>query len=772
MVATEAPVLRAAGPARRPAVSAASASRLLLGHRPFPAPSPASSRSRYAAAVAAGVRPRPRPRRPRLSVVAMAGNDRQVPLMDYRNIGIMAHIDAGKTTTTERVLYYTGRNYKIGEVHEGTATMDWMEQEQERGITITSAATTAFWNKHRINIIDTPGHVDFTLEVERALRVLDGAICLFDSVAGVEPQSETVWRQADKYGVPRICFVNKMDRLGANFFRTRDMIIANLGAKPLVIQLPIGSEDNFQGVIDLVKMKAIVWTGEELGAKFSYQDIPADLQEMADDYKAQMMETIVELDDDVMETYLEGGEIDEETVKRLIRKGTISASFVPVLCGSAFKNKGVQPLLDAVVDYLPSPLDLPPMKGTDPEDPELILERKPSDDEPFSGLAFKIMTDPFVGSLTFVRIYSGKLVAGSYVLNANKDKKERIGRLLEMHANSKEDITVAVAGDIVALAGLKDTITGETLSDPDKPVVLERMEFPDPVIKVAIEPKTKADADKMATGLIKLAQEDPSFHFSRDEETNQTVIEGMGELHLDIIVDRLKREFRVEANVGAPQVNYRESISKISEVQYVHKKQSGGSGQFADIIVRFEPLEAGSGYEFKSEIKGGAVPKEYVPGVMKGIEESLPNGVLAGYPVVDLRAVLVDGSYHDVDSSVLAFQIAARGAFREGLRKAGPRLLEPIMKVEVITPEEHLGDVIGDLNSRRGQVNSFGDKPGGLKVVDAFVPLAEMFQYVSTLRGMTKGRASYTMQLAKFDVVPQHIQNELSAAKQEEASTA
>ena len=468
-----------------------------------------------------------------------------MPLQDYRNIGIMAHIDAGKTTTTERILYYTGRNYKIGEVHEGTATMDWMEQEQERGITITSAATTAFWNKHRINIIDTPGHVDFTLEVERALRVLDGAICLFDSVAGVEPQSETVWRQADKYGVPRICFVNKMDRLGANFFRTRDMIVANLGAKPLVVQLPIGSEDNFQGVVDLVRMKAIVWTGEELGAKFDYQDIPADLQEMAQDYRVQMLETIIELDDDVMEKYLEGTEPDEETVKKLIRKGTISASFVPVLCGSAFKNKGVQPLLDAVVDYLPSPLDLPAMKGTDPEDPEVILERHPSDDEPFSGLAFKIMTDPFVGSLTFVRIYSGKLVAGSYVLNANKDKKERIGRLLEMHANSKEDITVAVTGDIVALAGLKDTITGETLCQEDKPVVLERMEFPDPVIKVAIEPKTKADADKMATGLIKLAQEDPSFHFSRDEETNQTVIEGMGELHLDIIVDRLKREFKV-----------------------------------------------------------------------------------------------------------------------------------------------------------------------------------------------------------------------------------
>lgn len=706
------------------------------------------------------------------TVFAMAADEgkRAVPLKDYRNIGIMAHIDAGKTTTTERILYYTGRNYKIGEVHEGTATMDWMEQEQERGITITSAATTAYWNKHRINIIDTPGHVDFTLEVERALRVLDGAICLFDSVAGVEPQSETVWRQADKYGVPRICFVNKMDRLGANFFRTRDMIVTNLGAKPLVIQIPIGSEDTFQGVIDLVKMKAIVWSGEELGAKFSYKDIPADLQELAQDYRAQMIETIVELDDEAMEKYLEGIEPDEEVIKKLIRVGTISASFVPVLCGSAFKNKGVQPLLDAVVDYLPSPLDLPPIKGTDPENPEVTVEKPASDDEPFAGLAFKIMSDPFVGTLTFVRVYAGKLGAGSYVLNANKGKKERIGRLLEMHANSREDVKVALTGDIVALAGLKDTITGETLSDPQSPVVLERMDFPDPVIKVAIEPKTKADVDKMASGLIKLAQEDPSFHFSRDEETNQTVIEGMGELHLDIIVDRLKREFKVEANVGAPQVNYRESISKIAEVKYVHKKQSGGQGQFADITVRFEPMEAGSGYEFRSEIKGGAVPREYIPGVMKGLEECMSNGVLAGFPVVDVRAVLLDGSYHDVDSSVLAFQLAARGAFREGIRKASPRLLEPIMKVEVVTPEEHLGDVIGDLNSRRGQINSFGDKPGSLKVVDALVPLAEMFQYVSTLRGMTKGRASYTMQLAKFDVVPQHIQNQLSS--KEEAVTA
>ncbi|KAJ6791928.1 elongation factor G-1, chloroplastic [Iris pallida] len=709
-----------------------------------------------------------------LSVRAMAApteeSKRQIPLKDYRNIGIMAHIDAGKTTTTERILYYTGRNYKIGEVHEGTATMDWMEQEQERGITITSAATTTFWNNHRINIIDTPGHVDFTLEVERALRVLDAAICLFDSVAGVEPQSETVWRQADKYGVPRICFVNKMDRLGANFFRTRDMIVSNLGAKPLVVQLPIGAEDTFKGVVDLLKMKAVVWSGEELGAKFNYEDIPSDLQDLAEEYRALMIETVVELDDTVMEAYLEGIEPDEQTLKTLIRKGTISNSFVPVLCGSAFKNKGVQPLLDAVVDFLPSPLELPPMKGSDADDPEISIERLPNDDEPFAGLAFKIMSDPFVGSLTFVRVYSGKLTAGSYVLNSNKGKKERIGRLLEMHANSREDVKIALTGDIVALAGLKDTITGETLCDPENPVVLERMDFPDPVIKVAIEPKTKADIDKMATGLIKLAQEDPSFHFSRDEEVNQTVIEGMGELHLEIIVDRLKREFKVEANVGAPQVNYRESISRISEVQYIHKKQSGGQGQFADITVRFEPLEAGSGYEFKSEIKGGAVPKEYVPGVVKGLEECMSNGVLAGYPVVDVRAVLVDGSYHDVDSSVLAFQLAARGAFREGMRKAAPRMLEPIMKVEVVTPEEHLGDVIGDLNSRRGQINNFGDKPGGLKVVDALVPLAEMFQYVSTLRGMTKGRASYTMQLAKFDVVPQHIQNEISS--KQEAVTA
>uniref|UniRef100_A0A7I4F197 Elongation factor G, mitochondrial n=1 Tax=Physcomitrium patens TaxID=3218 RepID=A0A7I4F197_PHYPA len=657
----------------------------------------------------------------RKAVVCMAAEEkREFPLSDYRNIGIMAHIDAGKTTTTERILFYTGKNYKIGEVHEGTATMDWMEQEQERGITITSAATTAKWKDHRINIIDTPGHVDFTLEVERALRVLDGAICLFDSVAGVEPQSETVWRQADKYGVPRICFVNKMDRLGANFFRTRDMIVSNLGAKPLVLQIPIGAEDQFLGIVDLVRMKAVVWNGEQLGAAFEDREIPEDLLELAEEYRALMIETIVDQDDAAMEAYLEGIEPDEETIKMMIRKGTISLSFVPVLCGSAFKNKGVQPLLDAVVAYLPSPLDLPPMKGCDVDNPDIPVDRKPSDDEPFSGLAFKIMNDSFVGSLTFVRIYSGTLAAGTYVLNSNKGKKERIGRLLEMHANSREDLKVARAGDIIALAGLKDTVTGETLCDSDKPVVLERMDFPDPVIKVAIEPKTKADVDRMSVGLIKLAQEDPSFHFSRDEETNQTVIEGMGELHLEIIVDRLKREFKVEANVGAPQVNYRESISKPATVKYTHKKQSGGQGQFAEIEVRFEPLEAGSGYEFKSEIKGGSVPREYVPGVVKGLEDMMNNGVLAGYPVV-----------------------------------------------EVVTPEEHMGDVIGNLNSRRGQIETLGDKPGGMKLITASVPLSEMFNYVSTLRGMTKGRAQYTMQLSKFDVVPTNIQMEITSKKME-----
>lgn len=692
-----------------------------------------------------------------------AAGKRQIPLNLYRNIGIMAHIDAGKTTTTERILFYTGKSYKIGEVHEGTATMDWMEQEQERGITITSAATTCAWRDHRINIIDTPGHVDFTLEVERALRVLDGAVAVFDSVAGVEPQSETVWRQADKYGVPRICFVNKMDRMGANFYRTRDMVVSNLGANPLLIQLPIGAEEEFAGIIDLVKMKAVVWNGEELGAKFEEVDIPEDMAELAAEWREKLVEAAVEVDDDAMMAYLDGTLPDEATLKQLIRRGTINGNFVPMTCGTAFKNKGVQTLLDAVVDYLPSPLDLPDVRGSDVEDPEKEMSRKSSDDEPFSALAFKIMTDPFVGSLTFMRIYSGILEAGSYALNAAKGKKERIGRLMEMHANSREDIKVARAGDIVAVAGLKDVITGDTLCDEKAPILLERMEFPDPVIKVAIEPKTKGDLDKMTTGLIKLAQEDPSFHFSRDEETNQTVIEGMGELHLEIIVDRLRREFKVECEVGAPQVNYREGISRTAEVRYVHKKQSGGSGQFADIAVKFEPGEAGTGFEFQSEIKGGVVPKEYIPGVVKGLEEMMSSGSLAGFPVVDVKATLYDGSYHDVDSSVLAFQIAARACFREGMKKAGVQLLEPIMKVEVITPEDHMGDVIGDLNSRRGIVQEFTDKPGGMKVVKASVPLSEMFNYVSTLRGMTKGRAQYSMQLEKYEVVPSHIQEKIVA---------
>mmetsp|Transcript_25121 Transcript_25121/g.64871 ORF Transcript_25121/g.64871 Transcript_25121/m.64871 type:complete len:780 (+) Transcript_25121:142-2481(+) len=692
---------------------------------------------------------------------------RAQPVEKYRNIGIMAHIDAGKTTTTERVLFYTGKSYKIGEVHEGTATMDWMVQEQERGITITSAATTCSWNDHVVNIIDTPGHVDFTLEVERALRVLDGAVAVFDAVGGVEPQSETVWRQADKYKVPRICFVNKMDRLGADFFNCVNMLIENVAANPLVLQLPIGSEDNFQGVVDLVKMKAVVWTGEQLGAKFEYRDIPEDMKQQAQEYKEKMYDQIVEQDDDVLAAYFEGEMPDEETVKRLIRKGTINRTFVPVTCGSAFKNKGVQPLLDAVVDYLPAPSDVMDVQGVDKDDPETQMSRPPRDDAPFSALAFKVMADPFVGTLTFIRIYSGKLEAGSYALNPLKNKKERIGRLLMMHANNREDVKAAYTGDIVAVAGLKDVTTGDTLCDFDEPIVLERMEFPEPVIKIAIEPRSKGDSEKMGLALAKLAQEDPSFSFARDDETNQTVIQGMGELHLDIIVDRLRREFKVECESGAPQVNYREGISKVGNVRYVHKKQSGGSGQFADVAIRFEPGEPGTGFTFKSEIKGGVVPKEYIPGVIKGLQESMDSGPLAGFPVVDVCAVLVDGSYHDVDSSALAFQIAARGAFKDamgtggGSGKCGARLLEPIMKVEVITPEDHMGDVIGDLNSRRGMVNKFEDKPGKMKLVSASVPLAEMFQYVSELRSMSKGRAQYTMHLERYDVVPGNIQTEI-----------
>ncbi|PNH03241.1 Elongation factor G, chloroplastic [Tetrabaena socialis] len=686
---------------------------------------------------------------------------REWPLNKYRNIGIMAHIDAGKTTTTERILYYTGKSYKIGEVHEGTATMDWMVQEQERGITITAAATTCMWKDHRINIIDTPGHVDFTLEVERALRVLDGAVAVFDAVSGVEPQSETVWRQADKYKVPRICFVNKMDRLGANFYNTVAMVVSNLGAKPLVIQLPIGSEDQFKGLVDLVKMKAIVWNGEELGAKFDEIDIPADMAEKAAEYREKLIDMIVDQDDAVLEKYFEGEMPDEATIERLIRKGTIGQSFVPIVCGTAFKNKGVQPLLDAVVKYLPSPVEVEAMEGVDMHDAEISMIRAADDSTPFSGLCFKIMTDPFVGTLTFCRVYSGVLEAGTYVLNSNKGKKERIGRLMMMHANNREDVKVAFAGDIVAIGGLKDVVTGETLCDEKAPIILEKMDFPDPVIKIAIEPKSKADLEKMGMGLNKLAQEDPSFGYSRDEETNQTIIEGMGELHLEIIVDRLRREFKVECDVGAPQVNYREGISRQNEVRYVHKKQSGGSGQFADVAIRFEPGEPGSGFIFKSEIKGGSVPKEYVPGVVKGLEECMSSGSLAGFPVVDVTCVLYDGSYHEVDSNALAFQIAARACFREAMGKCGARLLEPIMKVEVMTPEDHMGDVIGDLNSRRGVIIKFDDKPANMKLVQAHVPLSEMFQYVSVLRGMTKGRAQYTMQLDRYEVVPPNIQKEI-----------
>jgi elongation factor G len=688
---------------------------------------------------------------------------RTTPLERYRNIGIMAHIDAGKTTTTERILYYTGKSYKIGEVHEGTATMDWMEQEQERGITITSAATTAFWRDHRVNIIDTPGHVDFTIEVERSLRVLDGAVTVFDSVAGVEPQSETVWRQADKYGVPRICFVNKMDRIGANFYRCVDMIVDRLGARPLVLHLPIGEESNYAGLVDLVRNCAVIWKDESLGAEFEDRPIPDDLVEKAAQYRQALIETAVEMDDAAMEAYLEGNEPDEATLKACIRKGTISMSFVPVLCGSAFKNKGVQPLLDAVIDYLPAPIDIPAIKGVK-YGTEDEIEKHSTDDEPFAGLAFKIMNDPFVGSLTFVRIYSGVVESGSYIQNTVKDKRERVGRMLLMHANSREEIKEARAGDIVAFAGLKDTTTGDTLCDPTTSslVILERMEFPEPVIEVAVEPKSKADQEKMGIALARLAAEDPSFRVSSDAESGQTVIKGMGELHLEIIVDRMKREFKVEANVGAPQVAYRETISKSYECDYTHKKQTGGSGQFARVKIRFEPGETGTGFVFENKVVGGSVPKEYVPGVDKGIRSAMDNGVIAGFPMIDFKATLIDGAYHDVDSSVLAFEIASRAAFREGIAKAGPKLLEPMMKVEVVTPEDYLGDVIGDLNSRRGQVNDM-DQRGNARVVTAMVPLANMFGYVNTLRSMSQGRAQYTMHFHHYSDVPQNVSDEIRA---------
>jgi elongation factor G len=684
---------------------------------------------------------------------------RTTPLEDYRNIGIMAHIDAGKTTTTERILFYTGRSYKIGEVHEGTATMDWMEQEQERGITITSAATTCAWREHRINIIDTPGHVDFTIEVERSLRVLDGAVAVFDGVAGVEPQSETVWRQADKYHVPRLCFVNKMDRTGANFFRAVEMIEQRLGAHPLVLQLPIGSESDFVGIVDLVRMKGIVWKEEGLGAEFVEGDIPADLLAQANEYRMKMLETAVEQDEAALEAYLDGQEPDEATLRRCIRKGTLAGTFVPVVLGSAFKNKGVQPLLDAVVYYLPAPTEVPPIRGlkagTDEE-----IERPSSDDEPFAALAFKIMSDPFVGSLTFIRVYSGVVNSGEMIRNTIKDKTERVGRMLLMHANTREDIKQARAGDIVALAGLKQTTTGDTLCDPKTAVVLERMEFPDPVIEVAVEPKTKGDQEKMGVALARLASEDPSFRVTSDPESGQTVIKGMGELHLEIIVDRMRREFKVDANVGAPQVAYRETISRQAEIDYTHKKQTGGAGQFARVIVRFEPLPPGSGFEFQSAVVGGSVPREYVPGVQKGLTIARESGVLTGFPVIDFKATLVDGASHDVDSSVLAFEIAARAAFREGMQKAGPKLLEPVMRVEVVTPEDYMGDIIGDLNSRRGQITGM-DQRGNARVIEAMVPLATMFGYVNTLRSMSQGRAQYTMQFDSYVEVPQQISEEV-----------
>jgi len=686
---------------------------------------------------------------------------RTTPIDQYRNIGIMAHIDAGKTTTTERVLYYTGRSHKIGEVHDGNATMDWMEQEQERGITITSAATTCSWLDHRINIIDTPGHVDFTIEVERSLRVLDGAVAVFDSVAGVEPQSETVWRQADKYGVPRICFVNKMDRMGADFFRCVDMFVDRLGANPLVMQLPIGAEADFVGLIDLVKMKAIIWKDENLGAEFEEVDIPDDLADMAADYRTRLVETAVEQDDEAMEAYLEGTEPSEKTLRACVRKGAIVSDFVPIFLGSAFKNKGVQPLLDAVVDYLPSPKDVDNVKGLE-MDGETEAERKTSDEEPFSALAFKIMNDPYVGTLTFARIYSGTLNTGDSVQNTVKNKKERVGRMLLMHANSREDIKEACAGDIVAIAGLKAVTTGDTLCDPSKPIILERMEFPDPVIEIAVEPKTKHDHDKMSTALQRLAAEDPSFRISSDQESGQTVIKGMGELHLDIIVDRMKREFGVEANIGAPQVAYRETISKAVDIDYTHKKQTGGAGQFARVQIRFEPSEPGEGFEFISKVTGGSVPREYIPGVNKGIADSRENGILAGFPVIDFRATLFDGASHDVDSSVMAFEQAARAAFREAMQKAGPRLLEPMMKVEVVTPEEYMGDIIGDLNSRRGNVSSM-DQQGNARVVNALVPLANMFGYINTLRSSSQGRAQFTMQFDHYAQVPQAVAEEVRA---------
>ena len=678
----------------------------------------------------------------------------------YRNIGIMAHIDAGKTTTTERVLYYTGKSHKIGEVHDGAATMDWMEQEQERGITITSAATTCFWQDHRINIIDTPGHVDFTIEVERSLKVLDGAVAVFDGVAGVEPQSETVWRQADKYKVPRICFVNKLDRTGADFFRCVDMIRERLGAKPLPIQVPIGIEASLSGVVDLVKMKAQVWKNEALGAEWEYKEIPDDLKEISEKYRTELVEMAVEQDEKLMESYLNGDEIKEEDLIRCIRKGTLNFSFVPILTGSAFKNKGVQPLLDAVINYLPSPIDIGSIKGTKPGSEEEI-EMKFEDSAGFSALAFKVANDPFVGSLTFIRVYSGTIKTGTGIYNSSKEKEERVGRMLLMHANSREDIKEANAGDIVALAGLKYTITGHTLCDEEKPVLLEPMEFPDPVIEIAVEPKTKADQEKMGEALGRLAKEDPSFRVTSDEESGQTIIKGMGELHLDIIVDRMKREFKVEANVGAPQVAYRETLENASEVEYTHKKQSGGAGQFAKVKLLVEPQEPGAGRSVESKIKGGAIPKEFIPGVEKGIETVADGGILAGFPMIDYKVTILDGLHHDVDSSVLAFELASRSCFKEACTKGTLKLLEPVMRVEVVTPEDYMGDVIGDLNSRRGQIST-QEQRGNATVITAMVPLANMFGYINNLRSMSQGRAQYSMFFDHYSKVPQNVQDEVT----------
>jgi len=690
---------------------------------------------------------------------------RDYVIEDYRNFGIMAHIDAGKTTTTERILFYTGKSHKIGEVHDGAATMDWMEQEQERGITITSAATTTFWEgrdgkKRRLNIIDTPGHVDFTIEVERSLRVLDGAIALLDANAGVEPQTETVWRQADKYNVPRMVFVNKMDKTGADFYRCIDMIKSRLGAKPVPLQIPIGSESDLKGVVDLIEMKALVWRDENLGAQWDILDIPAELQERAEEYREMMIEAVVEADDDAMEAYLDGTPPDNDTIRKLIRKGTCDVIFFPVLCGSAFKNKGVQPLLDAVVDYLPSPVEVPPIKGIDPKD-ESEITRKSSDDEPLSMLAFKIMNDQH-GSLTFCRIYSGVAKAGSGVMNTVKGKRERIGRMLLMHSIERAQIDEAYAGDIVALVGLKDTTTGDTLCDPTKPVILERMEFPEPVIEIAIEPNSKADQEKMGIALGRLAAEDPSFRVKTDEESGQTIIAGMGELHLDILIDRMKREFKVEANVGQPQVAYRETISGQAEIDYTHKKQTGGTGQFARVKLRFEPNEIGAGNEFASTIVGGSVPREYIPGVEKGLNSVWESGALIGFPMVDIKATLYDGGFHEVDSSVIAFEIATRAAAREGFEKAGLKLLEPVMDVEIVTPEDFLGTIIGDVNSRRGQVRG-QEMRGNAIVVSCFVPLANMFGYINTLRSSSQGRASYTMQFAHYAEVPRQVADEVKA---------